>query len=280
MGMARWTRVSAGAPLPALGIRLDPVGDEVSIQSRFAHRMAAGRWIAIVIAAVAAVALCATYRQECAVADRCLASHRRLLAERAAGLRPDEPGRGIVPFERIPNHLVQAILSTEDPRFFARRRIGGCGDSWTLSERVARGCFPSPEASLKRRVQEAVLAWALERRAAKKEIFEIYANEVLLGRAGSLKIEGVGEAAQAYFGKETQGLSLSESALLAGMIASPMRYDPRRRALQAAGRRNLVLKLLQEDRFIGSRAAEAASREPLGVIPERAAPTTILEKAF
>ena len=88
--------------------------------------------------------------------------------------------------------------------------------------------FLTPESTFRRKAQEALLAFVLERRADKKEILELYLNEIYLGQVGSFSINGVGEAARMYFHKDVGNLTLTESALLAGMIQSPNPYNPYR----------------------------------------------------
>ena len=89
---------------------------------------------------------------------------------------------------------------------------------------------------MKRKLQEALLAFVLERSATKQEILEMYLNEVYLGQSGSFGINGVGEAARIYFGKDVTNLTLTESALLAGMIQSPNPYNPFRHEARATER--------------------------------------------
>ena len=111
---------------------------------------------------------------------------------------------------------------------------------------LARGFFLSPQRRIKRKIIEIAITFQLEHRFTKKQIFQMYANEINLGQRGSFSIDGFGEAAQAYFGKDVRQLSLSECALLAGMIQSPNRLNPFRHPERAIERRNLVLDSMVE----------------------------------
>src|SRR5207253_9194170 len=125
--------------------------------------------------------------------------------------------------------------------------------------------FLTPERTVKRKVQEALLAFVLERRAQKKDILELYLNEVYLGQVGSFSIHGVGEAARMYFHKDVGNLTLVESALLAGMISSPNPYNPYRHPQRAMERRNQVLKAMVEAGFIEDATAEKVMKEPVKI---------------
>ena len=105
----------------------------------------------------------------------------------------------------------------------------------------------------------------LERRASKKDILELYLNEIYLGQVGSFGIHGVGEAARMYFHKDVGNLSIAESALLAGMIQSPNPYNPYRHPRRAVERRNQVLRAMAEAGFLADPAATQAMAEPLRV---------------
>ncbi|HEV7500928.1 MAG TPA: transglycosylase domain-containing protein, partial [Vicinamibacteria bacterium] len=149
-----------------------------------------------------------------------------------------------VHYEELPDHLIKAVLAIEDRRFFSHpgldpfRIVGAAlrnikAESYiqggsTLTQQLVKNFFLTPEKSFKRKAQEALLAFVLERRANKKDILELYLNEIYLGQVGSFSINGVGEAARMYFHKDVGNLTLAESALLAGMIQSPNPYNPYR----------------------------------------------------
>jgi penicillin-binding protein 1B len=189
--------------------------------------------------------------------------------------------RRLVRYEELPQHLIEAVLAIEDRRFFshpgldplrivaaAMRNIkaesyiqGGS----TITQQLVKNFFLTPERTIKRKVQEALIAFVLERRAEKKDILELYLNEVYLGQAGSFGISGVGEAARMYFNKDVGNLTLPESALLAGMIHSPNPLNPYRHPRRATERRNQVLRAMHEAGFIEPATAEAAVAQPLRV---------------
>ena len=135
----------------------------------------------------------------------------------------------------------------------------------TITQQLVKNFFLTPERTFRRKVQEALLAFVLERRAQKKDILELYLNEVYLGQIGSFSIHGLGQAARMYFHKDVANLTVSESALLAGMIQSPNPYNPYRHPQRATERRNLVLNAMGEAGFLDEAEVKAAKTQPLGV---------------
>jgi penicillin-binding protein 1B len=185
-------------------------------------------------------------------------------------------------YEDLPEHLVQAVLAIEDRRFFSHpgldpfRFVGAVirnirSDSpipqgaSTITQQLCKNFFLTPERTLKRKIQEALLAFVLERRASKQEILELYLNEVYLGQGGSFSLNGVGQAASRYFGKDVGNLTLPESALLAGMIQLPNRYNPFRHPERALARRNTVIRFMNDAGFIDKETMEGALATPLMV---------------
>lgn len=189
--------------------------------------------------------------------------------------------RRIVRYEELPDHLVKAVLAIEDRRFFTHpgldpfRVVGAAvrnvrADSYvqggsTITQQLVKNFFLTPEKSFKRKAQEALLALVLERRAHKKDILELYLNEIYLGQLGSFSINGMGEGARMYFHKDVGNLTLSESALLAGMIQSPNPYNPYRHAKRAKERRDQVLRAMRDAEFTDAATIEAAIAQPLVV---------------
>jgi penicillin-binding protein 1B len=187
--------------------------------------------------------------------------------------------RHALAYGEIPLNVVQAILAIEDRRFFDHTGLDAFGVVRALmrnvvSERMAQGgstitqqlvknTYLSPERTFRRKYAEAMLAFALERRLSKEDIFALYCNEVYLGQRGALAIQGIEQAAHAYFGKEPKDLSLSEAATLAGMIQGPARYSPVRNGAAAEQRRNQVLQAMVREGFITSDQAASASTEKL-----------------
>jgi penicillin-binding protein 1B len=188
--------------------------------------------------------------------------------------------RRLITYDEIPQNLVNAVVAIEDRRFFEHggvdyiRIIGALRNDMTpgrrfveggstLTMQLARGFFLSPERHIKRKLIEILITFQLEHRFTKKQIFEMYANQVPMGQRGSFSINGFGEASEAYFGKDMRQLSLSESALLAGVIQSPSRLNPFRHADRAMERRAMVLDAMVETGAITKEQAEAAKAEPL-----------------
>ncbi|MET4560006.1 penicillin-binding protein 1A [Lysinibacillus parviboronicapiens] len=178
--------------------------------------------------------------------------------------------RKYIKYEDIPEDMVNAILATEDVRFFQHHgmdfyRLGGAilanfrdgfgaqGAS-TLTQQVVKNSFLQNEKKLKRKAQEAWLAFQLERKYSKEEIFEMYFNKMLM----SGRIYGFGTASQYFYGKELSELSLDEEALLAGMVQRPNAYNPLKNPDLAKKRRNIVLGLMLQHGKISKAEMEEA----------------------
>jgi penicillin-binding protein 1B len=190
--------------------------------------------------------------------------------------------RRLVAYKEIPPRLVQAVTAIEDRRFFEHggvdyhsmlgwawhdlrgdRRWTGGGS--TLTMQLSRGIFLSPERRIKRKLIEILITFHLEHIYTKQQIFEMYANQINLGHRGSYAINGFGEAAQTFFGKDLRQLDTAQCALLAGMIQSPSRLDPYRHPDRAMTRRNLVLDSMVETGALTESEAERAKAQPLGL---------------
>jgi penicillin-binding protein 1B len=192
--------------------------------------------------------------------------------------------RRLVTYDELPRTMVQAVTSIEDRRFFEhggvdyysivgwtwhdlrgdRRYAGGAS---TLTMQLAKMFFLTPERTFKRKFLQVVITFQLEHRFSKQKIFETYANQVPLGQRGSFSINGLGEAAQAYFGKDIRQLNLPECALLAGLIQSPSRLNPYRHEERATIRRNTVLDAMVETGAITKEQAEEAKATPIKLAP-------------
>ena len=179
--------------------------------------------------------------------------------------------------------MVQAITSIEDRRFFEHGGVNyvriakcaiqdftshqkECGGS-TLTMQLARGFFLTPEKRYSRKLREIMITFQLESRFNKQQIFEMYANQINIGQRGSFAINGIGEAAQAYFGKPLNQLSLAQCALIAGLIQNPNGRNPYRHPERAMERRNVVLDSMAETGAITADQAEAAKATPLDLAP-------------
>lgn len=187
--------------------------------------------------------------------------------------------RQTVTYSEIPPVLIHAILAIEDRRFFehsgldpmgiGRALLRNAGDEHlgqggsTITQQLVKNTYLTSERTLRRKYAEAMLAFALERRLTKQDIFALYCNEIFLGQRGAVAARGVSEAAQTYFGKKLKELSLGEAATLAGMIQGPVRYSPERHPDAAQARRNLVLKAMVRDGWIDAAQSAQVLPEPV-----------------
>src|SRR5262245_22386237 len=177
----------------------------------------------------------------------------------------------------IPVNLSRAIIAIEDRHFYEHRgfylppisramvryfRSGRSRDGGsTTTQRRARMTCLSPERTIRRKVQEAILALWIERKLGKEEILSRYLNSAYFG-AG---VYGVDAAAKRYFGKTAKELSLSEAAMLAGLVRAPSALAPTRHLEEARRRSALVLKAMVETDAISREQAEAARRQPVSL---------------
>ena len=189
----------------------------------------------------------------------------------------DRSKRRLVTYDDIPKALVNAVLAIEDRRFFQHSGVnylslisaaiddmrGQRRGASTLTMQISRGFFLTPEKKMTRKLAEMMIAIELEQRYSKKQIFEFYANKVNMGQRGSFSIDGFGEAAQAYFGKDLKNLTLPECALLAAIIQRPSYLSPYKHPERALARRNLVLEGMVETGAISKDEAERAKATAL-----------------
>jgi penicillin-binding protein 1B len=198
--------------------------------------------------------------------------------------------RKVIGFNDLPVHLVKAITVTEDRSFFEHygvnirgilralvRRydnsdpnspIARQGGS-SITQQLVKNLLLSPERTLRRKVAEAYMSIILETRLTKEEIFALYCNQVYLGQQAGFSINGLGQAADAYFGKDVTTLTLPESAFLAGLIRSPNRYNPYQEMRTATARRNQVLDSMVDAGALTREEADRAKAEPLKVVAVR-----------
>ncbi|MEO6656195.1 MAG: PBP1A family penicillin-binding protein, partial [Pyrinomonadaceae bacterium] len=178
--------------------------------------------------------------------------------------------RKTVTFNDLPPHLVKAITTTEDRAFFEHygvnfrgiaralwRRYEGDENSpianqggSSITQQLVKNLIVGRDPTLTRKVTEAYMSMILETRLSKQEIFTLYANQIYLGQQSGVSIYGVGEASNAYFGKDVSQLTLPEAAFIAGIIRSPNRYNPYKNIAKVTERRNQVLESMQEAREI------------------------------
>jgi penicillin-binding protein 1B len=136
----------------------------------------------------------------------------------------------------------------------------------TITQQLVKNFFLTRERTLQRKFTEVIMALLLELHYDKNEILETYLNEIYLGQDRDRAIHGIGLAAQFYFGKPVQDLSLAEGALLVGMVKGPALYDPRRHPQRALERRNLVLREMKELNYISVEQQVAARAGALAVV--------------
>jgi penicillin-binding protein 1B len=190
--------------------------------------------------------------------------------------------RRLLAFEDLPKPLVNAIVAVEDKRFFEHagfdplriakvvyinikkgRKVEGAS---TLSMQLSRNFWLTLDKNWSRKIEESVITLVLEQKLSKQQIFEYYANMIDLGRRGSFAIRGVGEASQAYFGKDVRSLSLPEAATLAGLIQRPSFTNPIRWPDRAKGRRNIVLQLMRDNGYISDKQFADAVAAPMTIV--------------
>lgn len=215
------------------------------------------------------------YRGEALQTTRILSADGTVLAELFVERRT------VVDVERLPPHVVDAVVATEDAGFFehpgidvlgiaramlanlraGRVRQGGS----TITQQVAKTFFLSPERTLWRKLKELVLARKLERKLSKREILALYLNQIYFGHGRY----GVEEAARFYFGRPARDLDVAEAALLAGLIRSPERLTPFRHPEAALRRRAHVLRRMADVGRLEPEEAERLAATPLRLADER-----------
>jgi penicillin-binding protein 1A len=189
-----------------------------------------------------------------------------------------------VPYEKIPDVLKNAIIATEDPRFFhhhgidfrgilraikenlrltrsARRLQGGS----TITQQLARVLFLYPQQTISRKLKEMYLSVQIEKHYSKEKILEMYCNQFYLNHG----VYGVEAASNFYFGKTVSDLTLEEAALIAGIFRGPSIYSPYTNAKATLQRRNHVLTRMVEEGYITKEQGDEAKAKPMTVLPWR-----------
>jgi penicillin-binding protein 1A len=208
----------------------------------------------------------------------------------ARGIRHNDS----VKLEEFPDHLIKAVLATEDRRFYehfgidvpglaramtANARAGGVvqGGS-SISQQLAKNLFLSNERTIERKVKEAFLALWLETRLSKNEILKLYLDRAYMG-GGAF---GVDAAAQFYFGKSARDVNLAEAAMLAGLFKAPTKFAPHVNLPAARARANVVLDNLVEAGFMTEGQVFGARRNPALAVDRRdeRSPNYYLDWAF
>src|SRR5215469_10918221 len=187
--------------------------------------------------------------------------------------------RILVPLTQIPQSLRDAILATEDRRFYSHFGVDPIGvaralyqnyrrgriveGGSTITQQLAKVLFLTPDKSLERKLKEAALALELERRYSKDRILELYLNQIYFGHGAF----GVEAAARTFYGKGVGDLTLAESALLAGLPKAPTTYSPFDHPDAAKRRRITVLARMVETGILKPDQAKRAGQAPLALVP-------------
>ncbi len=193
------------------------------------------------------------------ISSRVYSTDSKLIAEYALEKRL------FIPYESIPEKVINSFLSAEDKNFFSHPGVDARGilrafikniknisqnkrleGASTITQQVAKNFLLSNEVSMKRKIKEAILAFRIERAYTKERILELYLNQIYLGQG----TYGIAAASLEYFDKSIKELNYSESALLAALPKAPSKYNPYKYPKVAKFRRNLVLDNLNENGFI------------------------------
>jgi len=180
-----------------------------------------------------------------------------------------------VTLNRMPQHLLDAVVAVEDSRFLKHKgidylaivraavkdvlHVGLKEGGSTITQQLAKITFLTPEKTLQRKVREAALAMKIEKKLDKKEILELYLNRVYLGHGAY----GMEMASRVYFGKSVTQITLPEAALLAGLIKAPATYSPYNNLAKAKDRQETVLGRMEEEGYIKRAEKERAIKQPL-----------------
>ncbi len=189
--------------------------------------------------------------------------------------------RALLKLNQVPKQLIEALISTEDRKFYSHWGIDPRGiaralyktlsgqrieGGSTLTQQLVKNFFLTSERTLTRKGTEVLMALLLEMHYDKDEILETYLNEVFLGQDGSRAIHGFGLASYYYFDRPLDRLELQEVATLVGMVKGPGFYDPRKHPERALKRRNVVLQEMVKLNVITQAQFVNARQKPLGVV--------------
>jgi penicillin-binding protein 1A len=185
-----------------------------------------------------------------------------------------EERRTVVPYRRLPQVLINAVVAAEDARFFEHEGLNHWGmvraffvnlragrykqGGSTITQQVVKTFFLSPERTLRRKVQEVILARRLEQTLSKEQILELYLNQIYFGH----RRYGVQEASRFYFGKDVERIGLAEASLLAGLPQGPERLSPVKHPQRARARQRYVLEQMVKQGFIEPAQARAVQKGP------------------
>ncbi|GGI19568.1 penicillin-binding protein 1A [Oxalicibacterium faecigallinarum] len=185
-----------------------------------------------------------------------------------------EERRNLVRIDEIPDIMKKAVLAIEDDRFFEHSGVDYIGiaraalhnlsggarqGASTITQQVARNFFLSSEQTFKRKIYEVLLAWKIEHNLSKNQILEIYMNQIYLGQ----RAYGFASAAQIYYGKKLQDISIAEAAMLAGLPKAPSAYNPVVNPKRAKARQQYILQRMYTLGYISEPQYYAARDEEL-----------------
>ena len=207
-----------------------------------------------------------------AVSSQVFDSHGRLITT----LHSDQ-NRLPIDINKVPQNLQNAFIAAEDNRFYEHIGIDPIGifraifanltnrgiaqGGSTITQQLAKNAFLSQEQTLKRKIQEAMLALEIEHKYSKKEILEMYMNQIYFGQGAY----GIQTAAKTYFNKDVNELTLTQCAMLAGLPKSPNYYSPFNNLNEAKKRKNVVLDQMVKYGYVSAAEAEDAKNHDLGL---------------
>ncbi|MFN0117097.1 MAG: PBP1A family penicillin-binding protein, partial [Elusimicrobiota bacterium] len=209
---------------------------------------------------------------------------------------PEKIRREPTNWEEIPLNLSHAVIAAEDKRFYTHWGIdvkaiaraalvniksgskiqGGS----TITQQLAKNLFLTQKRTFSRKIAEAWLALYIDLRLTKEKILTLYLNQIYMGQDGFISVAGIKSAAHHYFSKELKDLTLSECAILAGLIRSPFRYNPIEQPLKAKLRRDNVLKAMLKENLISQTDFEKALAEGIEIHLGRSEKNTTSEFDF
>ena len=207
-----------------------------------------------------------------AVSSQVFDSHGRLITT----LHSDQ-NRLPIDINKVPQNLQNAFIAAEDNRFYEHIGIDPIGifraifanltnrgiaqGGSTITQQLAKNAFLSQEQTLKRKIQEAMLALEIEHKYSKKEILEMYMNQIYFGQGAY----GIQTAAKTYFNKDVNELTLTQCAMLAGLPKSPNYYSPFNNLNEVKKRKNVVLDQMVKYGYVSAAEAEDAKNQDLGL---------------
>ncbi len=211
----------------------------------------------------------------------------RLDPIRIGGIYPNQgEDRTLVRLEQVPRFLVDALVATEDKRFykhygvdpkavlrafttlFTGQRVQGGS---TLTQQLVKNFYLTQERTIRRKLKEMIMAVLLELHYEKDEILETYLNEVYFGQDRNRAIHGFALASQFYFSRNIEHIALDQAAILVGLLKGPAYYNPRKHPKRAKKRRDIVLKALADQHYIDTKTYTTATQSNIAIskLPDR-----------